>query len=234
MIGIYKITSPTKRIYIGQSINIEKRFNHYRKMYNCKSQVRLYRSFKKHSVSSHLFEVIEECEIEKLNDKERYYQDFYNVTGLNGLNCSLTKGNNKEGKNSKQSAKKIKKTAAKKGIFKGELNPFWGKKHSEETKKILREKNSGENHPFWGKKRPEHSLKISGNNHYCFGKKMEWLSDMNKKRVGLLNPRSIILLDINSGVYYYSLMDYCNVNNINVSTLKYKLKNNKINNLIEV
>ena len=39
MIGIYKITSPTKRIYIGQSINIEKRFKSYEKL-NCKSSDR--------------------------------------------------------------------------------------------------------------------------------------------------------------------------------------------------
>ncbi len=33
MIGIYKITSPTGRIYIGQSTNMEKRFVSYKKMY---------------------------------------------------------------------------------------------------------------------------------------------------------------------------------------------------------
>jgi hypothetical protein len=31
-IGIYKITSPTKRVYIGQSVNIERRFNTYEKL----------------------------------------------------------------------------------------------------------------------------------------------------------------------------------------------------------
>ena len=29
MIGIYKITSPTNRVYIGQSVNIKKRFRSY-------------------------------------------------------------------------------------------------------------------------------------------------------------------------------------------------------------
>ena len=33
MIGIYKITSPNNRVYIGQSINIEKRFIGYKRMY---------------------------------------------------------------------------------------------------------------------------------------------------------------------------------------------------------
>lgn len=43
----------------------------------------------------------------------------------------------------------------------GEKNPFYGKKHTEETKKILREKNSGKNNHWYGKKRPETAKKIS-------------------------------------------------------------------------
>jgi hypothetical protein len=43
----------------------------------------------------------------------------------------------------------------------GELNPFYGKTHTEETKSILSEKNSGENNFWYGKKRPEHAKKVS-------------------------------------------------------------------------
>lgn len=43
----------------------------------------------------------------------------------------------------------------------GKANPFYGKTHSEETKKIISEKMSGENNPFYGKKRPEHGEKVS-------------------------------------------------------------------------
>jgi len=43
----------------------------------------------------------------------------------------------------------------------GKLNPFYGKTHSEKTKKIISEKLTGENHPYWGKKRPEVGKKIS-------------------------------------------------------------------------
>lgn len=35
MIGIYKITSPSTRIYIGQSLNLESRVKNYEKL-NCK------------------------------------------------------------------------------------------------------------------------------------------------------------------------------------------------------
>lgn len=96
MIGIYKITSPTGRIYIGQSINIEVRFSYYKRKC-CKKQRRLHYSFEKYGVSAHSFSIVEECEIHELNIKERYYQDIYDCIGENGLNCVLTKTNDKSG-----------------------------------------------------------------------------------------------------------------------------------------
>jgi len=71
MIGIYKITSPSKKIYIGQSIDIEKRFKYYLNL-NCKKQTKLYNSLKKYGYKKHFFEVIEICKITELNNKERY------------------------------------------------------------------------------------------------------------------------------------------------------------------
>lgn len=89
MIGIYKITSPTNKIYIGQSIDIEKRWKVYLKM-KCKEQPKLYNSFKKHGVDNHKFEIICQCSIDELNEMERFYQDAFCVINGNGLNCILT------------------------------------------------------------------------------------------------------------------------------------------------
>lgn len=97
MTGIYKITSPSNKVYIGQSVDIEKRFNNYNKLYNCKNQIRLYNSFIKYNPKNHIFEILCECDINNLNDKERYYQDLYNSIGKNGLNCKLTKSKDKSG-----------------------------------------------------------------------------------------------------------------------------------------
>ena len=95
MIGIYKITSPTNKIYIGQSINIERRFRTYKSMSKgTKTSVKLYRSFLKYGVINHAFEAICECEINELNDKERYYQELFNCV-KNGLNCILTNATGK-------------------------------------------------------------------------------------------------------------------------------------------
>ena len=97
MIGIYKITSPSGRIYIGQSVDIERRFKRYN-ILRCKGQIRLFNSLFKYGVESHTFEIIEECDIELLNERERYYQDLYDVLSDKGLNCRLTQVNDKSGK----------------------------------------------------------------------------------------------------------------------------------------
>jgi hypothetical protein len=96
MVGIYKITSPTSKVYIGQSINIPQRWKGYNKK-KCCEQVRLSNSFKKYGVASHIFEVIEECQVGDLNTRERHWQDFYNVLGKKGLNCRLTGTSEKTG-----------------------------------------------------------------------------------------------------------------------------------------
>ena len=97
MIGIYKITSPSNKIYIGQSTDIYKRFRYYKSLH-CKKQIVLFRSLLKHGVDSHKFEIIEECNETDLNNKERYYQELYNCVGKDGLNCRLTKSTDKSGK----------------------------------------------------------------------------------------------------------------------------------------
>lgn len=90
MIGIYKITSPSGKIYIGQSDNIKKRLTDY-SIKNTKTQPALCNSFKKYGKENHIFEIVEECEYINLNIQERYWQDYYDVIGPNGLNCLLTK-----------------------------------------------------------------------------------------------------------------------------------------------
>jgi len=72
IIGIYKITSPSGRIYIGQSVNILARKNRYSSQY-CESQPKIFRSIKKYGWDAHIFEIIHVCKVDELNDLERYY-----------------------------------------------------------------------------------------------------------------------------------------------------------------
>jgi len=116
MIGIYKITSPSGKVYIGQAINTYKRLESYKGLY-CKSQTKLYNSLVKYGFFEHVFEVIEECTKEELNIRERYWQDFYDVLSEKGLNCRLTQTDSKSGHCSQETRNKIRDTNLQKGIM---------------------------------------------------------------------------------------------------------------------
>ena len=92
MIGIYKITNPKGKIYIGQSVNIEKRWNRYKNLIpkDCIGQPLIYRSLIKYGVKNHIFEIIELCNKEELNKLESYYIVLYNSFNSKcGLNLTI-------------------------------------------------------------------------------------------------------------------------------------------------
>lgn len=97
IIGIYLIKSPSGRHYVGQSMDIHKRFWGYLAMNNIDSQRRLGRSIRKYGSDAHVYEIIEECLLDDLNERERYWQDHYDVCGKSGLNCRLTETGDKSG-----------------------------------------------------------------------------------------------------------------------------------------
>lgn len=89
MIGIYKITSPTNRIYIGQSRDIERRWRYYySNIITIKQHIKLHRSILKYGVENHKFEVIEECSIEQLDEREIHWINHYDSI-KQGLNVGL-------------------------------------------------------------------------------------------------------------------------------------------------
>lgn len=140
MVGIYKITSPTGKVYIGQSINIDGRFEKYKNI-NCKEQPKLFRSLKKHTPELHNFEVLEECLESNLNTRERYWQEYFDVLNLQkGLNLRYTKTGDKSGTMSEQVKTKMSISKS------GEKNYMYGKQHSEETRKKIAEKKKGNKH----------------------------------------------------------------------------------------
>jgi group I intron endonuclease len=77
MVGIYKITSPSGRIYVGQSIDIEKRKNWYSKYIKHSSQPKIKHSIQKYTWENHIHDVIEECSLEQLNERETYWKQYY-------------------------------------------------------------------------------------------------------------------------------------------------------------
>jgi group I intron endonuclease len=111
IIGIYKITSPSGKIYIGQSINIDGRKKQYYSL-DCKKQPKLYNSFKKYGPENHIFEIIEECSIELLNEQEVFYkQQIIDKLGWDvALFCEINDNSPRKGKSlSKETKSKISK-----------------------------------------------------------------------------------------------------------------------------
>lgn len=149
MVGIYKIESPSGKVYIGQSWDVNRRLKQYKSL-DCKTQTKIFNSLNFYSPEKHLFEIELELRDDisqaSLDCWEEYYMDLYKSKGVELLNLS------------------------KAGSF-GKL--------SEESRKKMSENHadfSGKNHPMYGKKMPKHvidaaskgrTLKTSGKNNWC-------------------------------------------------------------------
>lgn len=226
MIGIYKITSPTGKVYIGQSIEIEKRWMRYKNITkSVKKQPAIYNSLLKYGAENHIFEVIEECEIEQLNIRERYWQDFYEVIDkTKGLNCVLTKTGDRSGKASEETI--LKRSGKNNGMYgiKGEDNPLYGIPRKEETKKKMSEAQKGEKGFWYGKKLPQQSIdkrvaKMIG---------VKQSKQHIEKRRDLIRAK-YILLNIETGVYYFGYVEASDSISMNVKTFWQKVNRNKKN-----
>jgi group I intron endonuclease len=162
MKGIYKITSPSNKVYIGQSINVESRFKSYKNLSNCSNQIKLINSLKKYGPENHSFEILEECRFELLNERERYWQEYYNSCGDSGLNLILTGTSQKKSLHSEESKNKIKEARKKQKIKHSEETKIKigksnkGKKLSEEHIKILKQSKSEEHKQKMRGPRPEY------------------------------------------------------------------------------
>ena len=207
MVGIYKITNPKNAIYIGQSIDIEFRFNSYKKL-RCENQTKLYHSLKKYGFENHKFEIITECDIDQLNNLERYYQDLYNVLDNKfGLNCKLTASNDRSGRHSEETKSKISKSnTGKSGEHFIKLNKSRiGLKLSEEhIKKLKQSSKKGDDNPSKREDvRKRISISMSGEKNPMFGK-----DPWNKGLKNYMIPHNAkIVLDTETGFFYISSME---------------------------
>lgn len=155
MVGIYKITSPTNKIYIGQSWDIDNRKRAYKSAIKVKSQTHIYNSIRYYGWENHILEIIHQLPNditqEVLDTYEIFYWQQYKDCGFEMLNIKepgksgkhseetknkiskLSKGNSSHlgYKHTKESIEKMKQALS--GIFSGEKHPMYGKKHSKEA-----------------------------------------------------------------------------------------------------
>lgn len=186
MTGIYKITSPSGKVYIGQSKNILIRFNSYKKK-DCKRQKFLYRSFVKYGVSNHTFEVIEECSIDLLNELERYWQEYYNVLN-NGLNLCLVNTEEKKFVHCKESKNKISKTHKGKKLSKSHIEAICNSRRGKKLSIEHIEKLNKTSRKHYNYKKSKPILNINNGIFYNTIREAAYSLNLNRNTLkGLLN-----------------------------------------------
>jgi group I intron endonuclease len=208
-IGIYKITSPKGKHYIGQSINIQRRKKQYERLH-CKKQSKLFNSLKKYGVSTHRFDIIVICNVEELNTKERYYQEFFNCVEK-GLNLKLVQTKDKSGVLSEETKKKISDK------LKGENHIYFGRKLPEYHKKILYESIKSRK-PLTEEAKQRLSLKL----------KNRIFSDETILKMSKNNHMSRKVIDTVTQKVYSSVKEVSISHKINYNTLMCKLNENNL------
>lgn len=164
MIGIYKFTNKfDRKVYIGQSVNIEKRYNAHKKCAKNGSTAYFHRAIRKYKFENFDFEVLIECPRENLNYWEKFYIKYY---------CS---NNDNYGYNLSEGGEMG-------PHLYGELNGMYGRNHTEESKNKISENRKGK--PL----SEEHKQKIRNNakNNSTYGMKGKHhtLEAIEKCRIG--------------------------------------------------
>ena len=88
--GIYKITNLiNQKSYIGQSVNISARWRrHKNEINNLNNSYPIYLAFRKYGIENFSFEIIEECQRNELDERERFWIQYYD-SYFNGYNQTL-------------------------------------------------------------------------------------------------------------------------------------------------
>lgn len=151
---IYAIKSPSNKVYVGKTYNLRKRIAAHMHIARKGSSIILHNSIRKYGWDAHELFILECIPDEKLNDMEMFWIRRLNTYCQNnqmGLNMTL----GGDGQRSSWMHKtELRKWFSNK--FTGEGNPFYGKKHSEETKNgmsenaKIRNKKDGRLVPKWG------------------------------------------------------------------------------------
>jgi group I intron endonuclease len=239
MIGIYRIKNIiNNKCYYGSAKNIKRRWVLHKSAlkHNRHENIYLQRAWNKYGEEKFIFEIIEECEIDKLLIVEQKYLNInpeYNIGKQANGGDNLTNHPNKTAiinkikfkinKNIENMSPEERKRKFSRPM---EKNPNWkggssinyclcGKQIAPENKyciKCLPRK--GENNPFYNKKHSENTKKI-----------------MSVQRKGKYNGTQNIKFKIDN-IEYFSLGDAHNKLSIPIPTILYRLKSNnpKFNN----
>ena len=188
MVGIYKITNTVNdKVYVGQSKDIESRwFQHmYALNHNWHDNRHLQNSWNKYGADKFTFSVIEECELDKLTEREQYWIDYYG--GINSANTYNAKDADCTGRLSEESKRKISESLM--------GNIPWNKGLTVDTDARVRQYVEHSKETFGGHHTEETRKKISDiikqqhkDGHYDY-------ESMTKKRLQTIKDKGVVRKD---------------------------------------
>jgi group I intron endonuclease len=208
--GIYSITSPSGKVYIGSSKHILKRWWYYRKV-KCVKQIKLFNSLKKYGTENHVFKIEKECDFIDLFKYEREIGLTLDCVN-NGLNLKLPNYGDLPSIVSEETRKKMSISTM-------------GNKHTlgyiptAETRALISKNNKGK---ILSKETKEKMSKSA--------KGRKWSDDMKKKfsniKKGSMgkNPNAKIVLDLYNGIYYECGKEAAICNNIDYNSFRNTIK----------
>ena len=150
---IYCLTSPSEKKYIGQTkYSLERRFTQHCRL---KGECRLLEnSINKYGPENFKKEILYTCELDEIDEKEKYFISLHNSMHPNGYN--IRSGGKSQSYHCEESKELMRQQKL------GEKNPNFGKPRDDETKKKISEAKKGEKHHFYNKKfTDEHKLKCA-------------------------------------------------------------------------
>jgi group I intron endonuclease len=158
MTGIYKITNPKGKVYIGKTTNWEKRKYYYLSSWKwIKQQRKLYNSIVKYGIENHTLELFHTTTKTQLNKQEIYWINYFNSVN-EGLNI---KGGGQGGKLNQETKDRISQSLMGKKQSKETIEKrskaLKGLKRSELTKQLMSESAKGKV-ITWGDKISESKL----------------------------------------------------------------------------
>lgn len=177
---------------------------------------------------------MQNCKIEELNDNERFFQEYFNCIGQNGLNLCLTATNSKCGLVRQASIDKNRETHKKlyaegkshliflNQIQKGTKNPFYGKNHTKDSKELMSKERRSRSKESKDKGIQTRKNNYQIKNHPNYGKNLkketcELISKKSKQRLAVFYYNAKKVIDIETLIVY---KDANTVNNANLNFKK--------------
>lgn len=200
MVGIYKITSPSGKVYFGQTRNMHNRLKDYRSPSCFIKQAALYHSMKKYGVQAHNIEFIHELPVDVeqsvLDEYEIFCISQYKEAGHPLLN--LKSGGGSKGSLFEESRRKI--SRSKKGVRQS-------KEAIESRSKAMK------GHKKWS------NINYSGCRNHRWG-----TVGTRTGCCGELHPAARIILNTETGIFYYGSTEAATAAGLTKKQMRSRLK----------